>query len=206
MTDMIKHVLTVTSLNKATSKREKVGDVDIYVPTLASLGVAVDQTIDGDKKPIVDDDNMPVYADDKHNFVQGAIFAAVKSIARNRLQAGTVDLKDNASIPTDWEALTAEVVRVGGGAGLVIYQEVKALFSAHIASLGKSKQAYDIITGLFNNKKQLMLSDEASKSKILAYVAEFADTLTAEQAAKFERTLTNIADICESETVNSEDW
>jgi len=55
--------MAVTSLNKATSKREPVGEVTIYVPTLEDMGIKADRAINADKSLEVTEDGLPVYAE-----------------------------------------------------------------------------------------------------------------------------------------------
>lgn len=194
--EIIKVNMPVTTLNTATKKREPVGAVDIYVPTLASLGIKTDQLIDAEKKPVYTDDGLPVYSDDTHNFVQDAIYAQVKAQARNRLVSGTATLKAGAKIATTWEELTEEIERTGGGAGLALYQELKTKFTAWVNSLAKSAPAKTLIITLFSNKTGLATQSADNKAKMAGYLGEFASTLSAEDAEKFSKQLLSLEEIC----------
>ena len=196
----VKINMDVTSLNQATKKRESVGAVLIYVPTLDELGIKADQAIDGEKKPLVDDEGLPVYAEDKFNYAQGAIYAAVKAQARNKLEAGTATLKAGASIATDWAMLTAEASREGSGLALIAYREAKNLFTAWVNSLSKSAQAKTMIVSLFSSKNALLAQDADNKGKMKAYITEFASSLSADVLAKYERPLTQVLALCDTVT------
>jgi hypothetical protein len=197
--------MAVTSLNAKTKKREPVGEVVIHVPLLDELGIKADQLIDADKKPVFDDDGLPVYADDKYNFAQNAIYAAVKAQARNKLEAGTATLKAGATISTNWDELTAEANREGSGAALVLYRELKTLFSTYINSTTKSAGAKAMIINLFGTKNALIAQDAVNKGKMKAYVAEFATTLTPETLAKYMKPLEAVTALCDT-TTDAEDF
>jgi hypothetical protein len=192
--------MEVTSLNKATSKREPVGKIDIYVPTLASIGIKADPLIDTNKQPVFDDDGIPAYADDIHNFVQKSIYAQVKAQARNRLESGKAVLRSGMTIATDWASLTAELERQGGGAGLLIYRQCVEALGKWIDTLGKSASGKAIILGFFSNKNSLATQDKATKEKMLGYITDFASSLSPEQLTTYEKYITNVADICETDT------
>ena len=188
------------SKSTASGKRELIGTVSIFVPTLSDAGItgAVQAVVDG--KPEVDSNGLPVYADDVHNFVQQAIYTQVKAQARNRLKPQSLELKSSLGIATDWAMLTAENIGAGNPEALIALREVKALFATWVAGLGKSAKAQTLITTLFNSKDALKAQDATSKGKISTYVLEFADTLTSEQATKYAKPLENIIEACAADT------
>lgn len=188
----------VSSLNKETGKREPVGSVDVMLPTLATLGIIADELLDGDEV-VLNDEGLPVYAEDEYNYLQDALTAAVKAKARNALKSGTADLKAGFTISQNWDDLTAEVVRSGGGAGLVVYNEMKRTLQAWVASLGKSVKAQEAILSFCTNKNMLATADASTKGKIQGYIAEFADSLDGEQATKFEKYLVAIVEACDAD-------
>lgn len=198
--------MEVSKTNKATGKREPLGFVDIFVPTLADAGIkdAV-QAVDEKKAPLFDDDGLPVYTADEHNWLQNSILAQVKSQARNRIVPQSLSLKDGAKIATNWEELTAESTGAGNPAALIANRELKGLFGAWVASLGKSAQAQTLITTLFGNRDALRSQDATTKDKMAAYVADFATTLSAEALTKYEKGIQTVLDICET-TAEAEDF
>lgn len=181
----------------AGNKYEKVGEVNIFVPLLAELFPdSVKQSVDKDGKAVVED-GLPVYEDDKHNWVQGAIFAAIKAQARNKLKPSTAQLKDNQKIAETWEEITAEGERVGNGEALKLVAEAKKAFAAYVAGLGKSASAQQMLNMLFSNKQALALQSEANKQKMQNYVTEFATSLDEATMTKYEKYITSILSACE---------
>lgn len=180
-------------------KYNKVGEVTIYVPTLHEVFPEAKVQKD-DKGNDVLEDGLPVYEDDKHNYIQGAIFAAVKAQARNKLVSGTVTLKDGLEIAKDWAALTAESERGGNGAALAIIHEAKRAFADYVAKLQKSAAATQMLNMLFSNKQALALQTDDNKKKFENYVTEFATSLSEEQMAKFEKYITSVLASCEAST------
>jgi hypothetical protein len=197
--------MPVTKLDSATKTRVPVGEVTIFVPLLSSMGIDAPLEIDADKKPVYDEEGLPVYAEDKHAFIFQAVYAAVKSMARNRLEAGTATVKAGSIIPSNWTQLTADVIRTGG-AGLALYQECKVLFANWVKAQGKSAQATAIITGLFNNKKALEATDKTSKDKMVKYIGDFAGTLDADQLGKYSGILEGILSTAQADAVSADDF
>lgn len=195
---MQKIILDVSKKDAATKNHVKVGSVDIFVPLLAGIGLIVEMQKDAEGKEITTDDGLPVYADAKHNWLQNAIFTQVKAQARNKLVSGTATLKSGLTIATNWDELTAE----GGGnsgEGLAKIREVKALFAAWAATLGKSEGAQATMNMLFGNKNALALQSEVNRGKIADYVTSFAETLKPEQAERYGNYLESVITACSSE-------
>lgn len=189
--------MPVTTLDQATKKRVPVGEVDIYVPTLADAGVtSAVQSVGEDKKPLFSDEGIPVYEKDEHNFLMDALYSAVKAQARNRFKQGTVEYKGNLKVSTNWAELTAENVGANSGEALAKFRELKALFLGYVTGLGKSPQARDRITTLFNERKALIAQDQSNKDKMQAYVEAFIETLSAEQTEKYLNSLQSVLDAC----------
>jgi hypothetical protein len=201
---MQKITMEVNKKNPANAgKYEKVGEVTIFVPMLHEVFPDVKQAKDSEGKELVED-GLPVYEDEKHNYIQGAILAAVKAQARNKLKPSTATLKDGQKIAEDWEALTAEGERGNNGAALAIMHECKKAFASYVASLNKSAAAQQTLNLLFGNKQALALQSSDTKGKIAGYVTSFAETLNEEQLAKYERYITGVLSACE-ETESADD-
>ena len=182
----------------AGNKYEKVGEVEIFVPTLSEIFPDAKIAVDKEGKP-VEEDGLPVYEDAKLNWVQGAIFAAVKAQARNKLKPGTATLKDNVSIAKDWDTLTAEGERVGNGDALAAVREAKAAFAEYVKGLGKSAAAMQTLNLLFANKQALALQSPENKAKMEAYVTEFATSMAEDETkfARYEKYIASILAACE---------
>lgn len=178
---------------KVGGKYEKQGEVAITVPVLSDIAAIVAGAKETEKE-----DGIPVYEDDRANFVQSAILAYVKMNARNKLKPGTAELKDGQKIPTNWEELCAEGVRGGNGAALALAREVKEEFSKWANTLGKSAGAVQVMVQLFSNKTALSLAIPANKEKMKGYVEAFAESLTEEQLERYERPIAGILEVCEA--------
>lgn len=195
---------TVTTAGK--TERKAVGEVVIHVPTLDGLiADAVLVTDEKTKAPMLTDDGLPVYADDKHNFILNAIYAAVKAQARNKLVPKTTTLKDGAVIAIDWEGLTAESAGTSG-IHLVLVREVKELFAKYIATLGKTANVQANITKAFNSPELLKASTADIKGKILAYVTDFMETLSEADQTKYVKYLTKVADAGSADEISADDY
>jgi hypothetical protein len=195
--------MTFTKVTMPVSKREKgefkpVGEVAVYVPLLAELtAIAAAAAIKKDEKGAdIIEDGIPVYEDDKANWVQGAVFAMVKAQARNKLQSGTATLKEGNKIAENWEELTAEGVR--DGAGLAIARECKAAFGEWIAKQGLSEAATQTLITLFGNKAALQLQSDTVKDKVKARIMAFGEALSEELVEKYNRPITSVIEACSS--------
>lgn len=85
---------TVPGVNGAAAKREPVGSVSFYAPSLAELGLPVEPVA-------VAEDGSLKYADLTHTFIYDAVIAAVKAKVRNSLKSGTTELKPGQSFATN---------------------------------------------------------------------------------------------------------
>lgn len=182
-----------------------VGKQVIFVPLLQSFGIATEQAKDDKGVALIDDDGLPVYTDDKLNWLQSSIVAAVKAMARNRLKPGTADLKDGLKIAETFEELLAAADRSNSGAALVAIRELKAKFAEWVAKLGKSAAAQQTLKTLFNSKESLALQSEANRTKMQQYIADFAATLDEATLTKSEKFLQGLLDACEA-NVDAEDF
>lgn len=188
-------IIEVSKTEKVAGKnqRTKVGEVAITVPVLDDmLPVLAGAKITGQE------DGLPVYDDDRANYIQSAVLAYVKAGARNKLIPGTATLKDGLSIPTDWEGLTAEGERGGNGAALKLYAEAKAHFADYVATLGKNEKTSNLLISLFGNKTALALQPAATKAKVKAYIEGFADYLDPEALERMQRPIESVLETCDS--------
>lgn len=173
--------IDISKKNATTGKHEKVGSVTIYVPTLDLFGIQAEVESVGD-------DGLPVYKDDKADYLFGAVVAAVKAKARNALVSGTADLKPEASIAEDFEALLAEGKRGGGAEALAVVRDLKAKMSFYIANVQKKSAATcGFIAGLFANRQALSLQSEANRNKMTTYIQEFAEWLSEDDAELLDK-------------------
>lgn len=189
-------VIKMIVSKKENKAHVKVGEQDIYCPTLKDLLPVIGSEIKKDDKGAeVIEDGLPVYEDDKANWLQGAVLAAVKAQARNKMIPGTATLKDGAKIAEDWDGLTAEGER-GQGAGLALLREFKASFTDFISKQGLSEAATNTLIQLVGNKAALTLQQTSTKDKVRARLEKFAESLDAAQLEKLARPFEAALEAC----------
>lgn len=190
---MNKYNLEVSKKEGNPGKYVPVGTVTIYYPLLSDFGfdVAPKAPVIVDGKPV--NQGLPVYSDDKLQFLFDSVFAAAKADARNKLVSGTVNLKDGASIATTLEELVAVAER--DGSALIANRNMLTAFKAYLATTGKATATQAAILSLAN-KTSLKLQPAEKKEKFQAYLVNFASTLTAEQAGEFARSLQGLDEAC----------
>ena len=165
------------------------GKIEVFYPTLDELGLSVV----ADKQ---DEEGFPVYSDEKVQYVFDAVLAAVKAQARNKLVSGTANLKPGLSIASSVE----ELLESGGNKGdaLAAVREFLTAFKAWLPKTGKSEKVQAAVYELARNKASVMLQADDKKQKFAQYLADFASTLTEEQAARFTRPLLALNEACEA--------
>lgn len=193
---------------KIASKFSKVGEVTIYCPTLEDAGFQAERQPLLDEKtkaPVFNEDgspafmfveNLPIYVEAAHNWIQEAMLAQVKAQARNKLVTKTANLKDGATIATDWPSLTAEGDRGGNGDALAATREVKEAFKKHVVSLGKSAKAQETLTTLFNSKQSLALQSPENKEKMVQYINDFVATVDDANMTRWMKYLEGVNAAC----------
>lgn len=186
---------------------KEVGKVAVFYPLLSELGIAVEPEKyekANDKGEMValkegEDatDAFPVYADEKVQFVWEATWAAVKAMARNRLESGTANLKDGLKIAETVE----ELLEAGGGRSgeaLAARREFFSSFKTYLGTLGKSA-AY--VAGMFDivsNVKNIPYQSPARKTAVKTLVEGYVAGATAEAVAKYEKTIQQVLDNCDA--------
>lgn len=168
----------------------KQGEVVVFYPLLAELGIAIEPTKN-------DEDGFPVYESEAVQYTFDAVLAAVKAAARNKLVSGTATLKDGAKI-----AETVQELLEGGGGNkgeaLAAAREFLAAFKAWLPSTGKKETVVAAIYNLASNRQSLILQTADKKAKFSVYLADFAETLDEEKAARFTRPLMLLNEACET--------
>jgi len=196
--------LSMTVSKKEGNKHVEVGKVEYFVPTLAAFGLASEQAVTEAGQPMVDE-GLPVYKAEADNWLMSAIHASVKAMVRNRLISGTADLKPGQTIPQTLAEITAETERSGNGAYLKVVADLKKLFAAWVAGLGKSAGTQVLLNNLFGSKTALSLQSTDVKQKIAGYIADFAETLDPAQLEAGQRYLQSLLDVCSAE-VSADDF
>lgn len=167
----------------------KVGEITVYYPLLSELGLSVEPAKN-------DEDGFPIYSDEKVQYVFDAVLAAVKAQARNRLVSGTAALKPGLTIASTVE----ELLESGGNKGdaLAAVREFLAAFKAWLPKTGKSEKVQSAVYELARNKASVALQSDDKKAKFAVYLSGFAETLDAEQVARFSRPLLALNEACEA--------
>lgn len=165
----------------------KVGEVEVFYPLLSELGLDVEPNGK-------DEDGFPTYADEKVQFVFDAVLSAVKASARNKLFAGTVELREGNKIAETVEELLSSGER--SGLALAIRREYFASFKSFLNGLGKSAAYVAGMYDIVSNTKNLPYQSDARKKAIIDLVTAHAASLPSELVAKYERTILNINDLC----------
>ena len=175
----------MNTYNMEVSKKEngayvKQGEITVFYPLLSELGLDVEPTKN-------DEDGFPIYSDEKVQYVFDAVLAAVKAQARNRLVSGTATLKPGLTIASTVE----ELLESGGNKGdaLAAVREFLAAFKAWLPKTGKSEKVQSAVYELARNKASVALQSDDKKAKFSVYLSGFAETLNAEQVARFSRPL-----------------
>jgi hypothetical protein len=194
---MIKQAMPVTKAEGG--KRVPVGEVEIFIPALDEFGITDAPTSTGE-------DGLPIYAKQEHNWLFGGVLAATKMQARNKLESGSIKVKDGQAIATTLAELLVESERGGNGEYLKAISQLKAKFGAWVATLGKSQKAQDLLKTLFTNKQALALQEEGNRKKFAGYIADFAETLDADTLAAAGRYLEGLVAAATAEQAEAEDF
>ena len=165
------------------------GKIEVFYPLLDELGLNA-------QPEKMDDEGFPIYSDEKVQYVFDAVLAAVKAQARNKLVSGTATLKPGLTIASTVE----ELLESGGNKGdaLAAVREFLAAFKVWLPKTGKSEKVQAAVYELARNKASVMLQADDKKQKFAQYLADFAQTLTEEQAARFTRPLLALNEACEA--------
>lgn len=196
---MNKYTMVVSK--KEDGKYKEVGKVDVFFPLLSELGIAVEPEkfeAPNDKGELVacsaDTPNaMPVYSDEKVQFVFEATWAAVKAMARNRLESGTANLKDGLKIAETVE----ELLEAGGGRSgeaLAARREFFASFKTYLGTLGKAAAWVAGMSDIVSNVKNIPYQSQARKESIKSLMEGYVAQATAEAVAKYEKTIQQVLD------------
>lgn len=181
---------------KEGGKYVAVGKVNIYIPLLAAFGFTGAKFKLDDKGVQVEDEGLPVYEDDKAQYLFDSIVAAVKAKARNALISGTADLKEGLKIAETLEEVMAQGERGGGAEALAAIRELKKDFATWVASLKKSLTATTQIVGYFNNREALSLMPKDTKDKLESYISAYIEQADETLLDKGQKYLASVLEAC----------
>lgn len=158
---------------KVGNKREKVGTVDVPVPTLESIGL--------------EDDGSLVAA-----WIAKALRASALTDARNKLVSGTADLKAGAKIATTLDELAAPAEN--SGAALKEIGELKRSFADYLRSLKLTDKAQAFLSGIFASPKSAALQPPEIMAKVADRIEGFLEATEIELTPAQERYITAIVE------------
>jgi len=168
----------------------KVGEVAVPVFGLEDFGLNVEATGK-------DEEGLPTYGSDAINFVFGAVFAAIKADARNKLVSGTATIKAGQKIASTVAELIEKAER--SGAALAIVRDFNKAFAAYLeAHSGKSAAVQAVLNGMVKNRATIALSSEARRNALLSQLTAYAGTLSEEDTAKYTNIVLAISEACTS--------
>lgn len=179
---------------------KKVGEVIIPIPTLSAFGVEAASRPFDKEKDGEEDDGLPIYTDEKMDWLHRAVVAACKAQARNKLVSGTATLKDGLKIAENFEELTAEGERRGNAEALKLAKEIQTSFASYVEGLGKSQATQAVLVAFFRQKSALALQTEDTKTKMLGYLTGYAETLEPKDLERYGKALQAVEDACKSST------
>lgn len=150
-------------------QRENVGSVELYSPTLAAFGIQVEPT-GADKET-----GELTYASLHDQWLYGAILAAVKSNARNRLAPGSVACKAGAKLPTTLE----ELVTPSENTSTVLADRrgLFDFFKGFLATMDKPDNIKRLLTSFLEKPELLGVQPEDKRAKIKPYFIEFGTSV-----------------------------
>lgn len=170
---------TVEQAN-GTNKREQIGAIEVYAPSLKEVGIEVEPTsTDAETGELTYESNL-------HNFIYNALISAVKIATRNKFQPGTDQLRVGAKLAETLEELIAPAVS-NKGAALVERRALLDMFKQWVAGTGKNEAVQKMLTMMLDKTDNLLLQDADKRGKIKQYFVDFgnatAERLTDWQAA-----------------------
>ena len=184
---------TVEQANGA-NKREQIGEIAVYCPSLAEFGIEAEPTG-------VEADGALTYASDVHNFLYGAIVAAVKTATRNKFQPGSDQLRVGAKIAETLAELVAPSTG-NKGAALVERRALMDMFKQWVASTGRNEAVQKMLAMMLDKTDNLLLQDTDKRGKIKQYFVDFGNA-TAERLTDWQANyLSNAISTCDGEELD----
>lgn len=172
MSHTIKMEVSKTVEVAGQAKRESIGFLELYAPTLEELGF--------EYKPASTDETTGelVYEDKVAAFLYNAVLAATKANARNKLdpKAPTLALRPGATLPANLEELVTPTVSNKGQA-LAERRALIESFKEWAHSLAKPDALKAALVMLFDKPDNLALQDADKRAKIKPYFEEFGNSV-----------------------------
>jgi hypothetical protein len=165
----IKNAITIevtkTVKDAKGARREHVGFVTMFSPSLRDFGIEVDPVSQDEKTGEL------TYADIKVQWLYNSVLAAVKANARNKLQTGSISLKPNNKFAETLE----ELVTPSENASTVLADRRALLdmFKGYLATLDKPDNVKRLLLSFLEKPDTLALQPTEQRAKIQTYFEEF---------------------------------
>lgn len=182
---------------KEGDKRIPVGKVTYFYPELSELGFSVEP------KSYDEETQLPLYEDEKHQFLFDAVLAATRAIVRNKLVNGTITLRNGLSIPETVEALLERSEQTGEA--LKAFRDCKKDFVAWLPTSGKSEKFQAMAKALFAAPEALSVQSNKRKEQVGNIVQAFMLTLSKDNLSRYESYLKKVGEACQPDEEDDDD-
>ena len=190
--NIIKMSVSKTITKNGKSEREEVGSRDVFVPTLADIGIDAQPT---DQK----ETGELVYASHVHQFIYNALATQAKAIARNRLKPGTTDLRGPTPIAMTLEELATPAENTSNV--LAERRGLMELFKGHIGNTSLAEPLRKLLQTFLEKPEVLVMQPADKRQKIKTYFETFGEQVE-EQLTEWQGNyLLNVIEQCDAAEV-----
>lgn len=191
----IKMEVSKTVSKGGANVREKLGEVEVFLPGLAAFGDL--STVE----PVrFEEDGTPVYATNELNWLASAVLGAVKTNARNKLVSGTLDLKAGNKLPENLEELVTPTDNTN--TVLAERRALLALFKEWVASLDKPEAVKKLLYVFLEKPDALAVQPAAKRAQIKVYFENFGAAVEEKLTDYQGNYLLNVIAQCDEEEVD----
>lgn len=200
-TNTFDFVVNETVEENGKNKYKKVAEFKMPYPSLMDFGIdAALKMKDG--KAEVDEDGIPVYEEDKFDWLQYAILQQLKAQNRNKIGEDN-KLKDGMKFPTNFE----ELVTVGerSGEALKNRHAAKASFVAYLKSQNKKDIVVKILSDLLVDASSISVCRDDYAEALQGHITKWVPSLNEEEKGRYSKTIEKAVDALNSRAQTLED-
>lgn len=168
------HTIQMIVSKTVNSKREKIGAIPVVVPTLEEVAEAIAAAKEVEA---VEGAELPEYDTNEANWIMSAVRAAAFATIRNKLEPGTINVKNDETLPTTFAELVKPSERTGSGEALAAIREFVAMFKDYMEAKGLTQKTTAFVVELFKTSKALNLQPAEMRAKLLPHFEGFANWL-----------------------------
>ncbi len=153
----------------STTVREPVGSVEVYAPTLAEFGLAVEPVSQNEETGEL------TYAAHADQFLYNAVLAQVKANARNKMQSGSISLKPNNKFAENLQ----ELITPSESTSTVLAERraLFELFKDYLSNLARPENVKRLLLTFLEKPETLALQPAEQRAKIKVYFDEFGGSV-----------------------------